>query len=204
MPRIQGFPAVTGYPNTGSGGPGKSTPRIYSPKLNDKFYQYSVLPYIANTDHENEIRGYGDVVYIRNIADVQVTNYVKGEKLTYQRPYTPASELVINKGKNWGCILDQVDQWQSDINYFDVWSEDAAHQIKIQVDTEALADIPSMVSPLNCGQRAGKISQNINMGYPGVPVQITKGTAADYVLECASILDEQNMPEINRWIVIPA
>ncbi|KWT73777.1 hypothetical protein [Candidatus Magnetominusculus xianensis] len=198
------YPAVTGYPQTGSGGPGKGVPRIYSSKLNDKFYQYSVVPYIANTDHENEIRGYGDVVYIRNIADVSVTDYVKGQKLTYERPEAPASELVINKGKNWNCVLDAVDKWQSDINKFDEWSEDAAHQIKVKVDTEVLADVPALVSPLNCGQYAGKVSANIDLGYAGAPVQLTKNNVLDYILQCATVLDEQNIPEVNRWIVIPA
>jgi hypothetical protein len=56
----------------------------------------------------------------------------------------------------------------------------------------------------NQGETAGAKSASIDMGSSGSAVAISKSNALDYVMYCAQILDEQNIPSANRWLVVPA
>ncbi|MBF0516397.1 MAG: hypothetical protein HQK97_04635 [Nitrospirae bacterium] len=194
------FPAVPGYKSLGAG----TIPKEYSPKLEDKFYQKCILPYIANTDHEDEIREQGDKVYIRKIPTVNTFYYTKGMKIDYQRPNVDSTELIIDKGVGWACAIDRVEQWQTDIDYFDVWADDASHQTKIKVELDIFTNIPAMVDPLNQGLTAGNISHDINLGALNTPIQITKNNVLDYILDSGTVCDEYNLPQTGRWLIIPA
>ncbi|MBF0456722.1 MAG: hypothetical protein HQK99_02385 [Nitrospirae bacterium] len=100
--------------------------------------------------------------------------------------------------------LDKVEQWQTDIDYFNVWADDATHQTKIKVELDIFATIPAMVDPLNQGSVAGAISESINLGKPGTPTQITKNNVLDYILDCGTVLDEYNISQTDRWFIMPA
>jgi len=56
----------------------------------------------------------------------------------------------------------------------------------------------------NKGATAGRISQDINLGAGGAPVQLTAATVLDLLIDAGTVLDEQNVPETGRWIVLPA
>jgi hypothetical protein len=42
------------------------------------------------------------------------------------------------------------------------------------------------------------------MGDAGAPVDVSKTNILDVIVDCGSVLDEQNVPDDQRWIVIPA
>jgi hypothetical protein len=56
----------------------------------------------------------------------------------------------------------------------------------------------------NTGLTAGAISSSYNMGTLAAPVQITKSNVLEYIIDAMTILDEQNVPESGRWLVIPS
>ncbi|MBF0555674.1 MAG: hypothetical protein HQK96_14180 [Nitrospirae bacterium] len=199
------FPRTSGYPDYSSTGAMKFDRALWSGKLIKKFYRTSVIPFIANIDYEGEIMEQGDLIYIRAVPDITIRDYVKGQKIEYERPETgPALDLVIDKGKYFAFSCDDVDKWQSDLDLLELWSSDASIQLKLVVDSDILSSIPASVDPLNAGITAGAISMNINLGRSGAPVQITKSNVLDYIIDCATILDERNVPETDRWLVIPA
>jgi len=43
----------------------------------------------------------------------------------------------------------------------------------------------------------------VSLGSAGDPVKLTKEEMLDIIFECGRILDEQRVPEENRWIQIP-
>lgn len=209
-----GLPVATGgtnYSSSASGAPGaviaagtsKFIPQIWSSKLVQKFYKATVFGEIANTDYEGEIKQYGDEVIIRTIPDITVNDYVKGQALTYQAPNSTATNLLINKGKYFAFEAKKVDVIQSDLNLINMWSEDGAEQMKIAIDTDVLAAIPSQVAAANAGNTAGLISGNFNLGSDTTPLAITKTNVLDTLVDYGTVLDEQNIPESNRWVVIP-
>lgn len=93
---------------------------------------------------------------------------------------------------------------QSDINYLDKWSDDAAQQLKIAIDTAVLTGIVGDADSNNKGATAGKISGNIDMGSTGSPVEISKANALDVLVEANQCMTEQDVPETDRFVVLPA
>ncbi|MEF4262401.1 hypothetical protein U9Z10_23485, partial [Escherichia coli] len=51
---------------------------------------------------------------------------------------------------------------------------------------------------------AGRISANINLGIAETPVSITKANVIDYLVDMGTVMDEANVPETGRKLVIPA
>ena len=195
-----GFPTQGGVPSYS----GTFTPEIWSSKLQVKYYDASVLAAISNTDYEGEIKQQGDKVKIRTKPTLQINDYSIGQTLINQRPTSTNIELLIDKGKYWSAIIDDIQAIQNDIDAMNEWSADAAEQMKIVLDTDVLAGIAPDVATANKGATAGRISANINMGATSAPVGVTKANVIDHILDHGLVLDEQNVPETGRFIVIPA
>jgi hypothetical protein len=92
------------------------------------------------------------------------------------------------------------------------FSEDAAEQMKIVIDSDVLDTISAdyanveTIPAANQGATAGVISGSYNLGAAAstAPVQITKANVLEYIVDCGSVLDEQNVPETGRWLLIPS
>jgi hypothetical protein len=194
------FPVAQGVPSLS----GTYIPEIWSGKLLEKFYKATVFAQIANTDYEGEISEYGDKVYIRTVPDIVISEYQKGMSLDVQNPESDNVELLIDKGYYYNVNISDVDKKQSDINFMDAWGQDAAEQMKVKIDYKILNDIYGDVDASNAGTTAGKISSGINLGTTGSPVEVTKSNVIDVLVQAGQVLDEQNVPETDRWAVIPA
>jgi hypothetical protein len=180
-------------------------PELWSGKIIEKFYDATVLAAVANTDYEGEITAYGDKVTIRTKPSIAINDYTAYTALTTETPSSAVVELLIDQGKYWSTALDDVMEIQSDLDHFSLWADDASEQMKIEIDTDVLAGIPAGVSANNQGATAGVQSgTSLNLGVAATPVVITKATAIDKIIECGQILDENNIPETGRWIIIPA
>jgi hypothetical protein len=187
---------------------GTYIPEIWSGNLIVKFYQATVFTAIANTDYEGEITSAGDKVIIRTVPDITIRKYKIGQSLNYERPQSGNVELLIDKGNYYAVAINDVEKKQADINYVDKWAEDAAEGMKIAVDTDVLGDVPGDVDSDNTGASAGAISGAVDLGAAGTDgsdaVSLSKTTIVDKVVECGQVLDEQNIPQSNRWFVLPA
>jgi len=194
------FPVAAGGANYS----GNFIPEIWSSKLVENFYDASVLTAISNTDYEGEIKAHGDKVQIRLTPEVTVRPYQKGMNLTVERPDKPKITLEIDQGEYFACIEDDVDKVQADINLMDEWSKDASEKMKLAIDAKVLTNILPDISTSNMGATAGRISQSINLGSAGAPVQVTKTNVLDLLVDAGTVLDEANAPESGRFLIIPA
>jgi hypothetical protein len=214
------FPLATGattpaiYP-AGSSGNGLAAagfiPEIWSGKLVEKFYDTTVLAAISNTDYEGEIKNKGDKVKIRTKPTITIRDYRADGVLGVDRPVGSTIELNIDQGKYFSLILDDVMEKQSDLDNLGMWADDASEQFKITVDTEVLAGILGQANSLNRGASAGRISQDINLGVTSTPLSLIAGDTTggdvgvlDAILRMGQVLDEQNIPETGRWLIMPA
>lgn len=193
---------ASGYPQY-SGAPNRFIPEVWSGKLLVKFYAALSLNEIANTDYEGEIKDVGDKVYIRTIPTITISDYTKGMTLSVENPQSTATELTINKAKYFNFICDDIDKYQSDIKLMNEWSNDAGMQMKITIETAIWADIYSSADSNNYGTTAGLKTGAFNLGTTGAPIAITKTNIIDYLIDLETVLDEQNVPEENRWVLIP-
>jgi len=176
---------------------------IWSTKLLVKFYNETIFSVISNMKYEGEIKSQGDTVKIRNTPTVAIKDYTKGQTLETEHLQTSVIDLEINKAKYWRFLAEDVDTVQSNIDYVEDWTRDAAKQLNITIDLEILGDIYDDAHASNQGLTAGVNSGAFNMGVSGSPLQITKSTIVDKIIEMGAILDEQNVPVSDRFLLLP-
>lgn len=199
------IPSAAGVPQNS----GILIPEIWSGKMLTKFYASTVLGSIANTDYEGEIKSEGDKVIIRTVPDIEINDYVKGQTLTIQHAESGKIILPIDRAKYWNFHVDDIDKFQSDLPFFEKWSDDASNQLKIRWDREALGEIYVDAHADNRGATAGKESASINLGAAG-STNIVVGNATgnvsptDFLTRIGQCLDEQDVPENDRFAIIPA
>jgi hypothetical protein len=194
---------VAGHPNYDSTGASKFIPQLWSKKMAKKFYNKTVLTYISNNDHEGEIKGFGDEVEVRGIPDITIGNYQKGMTLNIQHPESTATSLKINKGKYYNIYLDDVDKVQSDLPLLNQWTEAAAKDNGVSIDTDVLGNIYSDAHASNCGATAGAITASFNLGATGAPVQITATNILDRIIDCGTVLGENKVDDTDCWMIVP-
>ena len=183
---------------------GTFIPEIWSTKLLTKFYMNTVWKEIANTDYEGEIQSFGDKINIRTRPNITIRDYVKGAGLTYEDPTSPNVELLIDQGKYFAFNLYDVDKRQSDIKLMNEWGDDGSEQMKIAVDGDILGSIYADAAAENSGATAGKISGDIDLGTAAAPLTLTKNNIVDQIVDYGVVLDEQDRPESDRYVVLPA
>ena len=188
---------------SGNAATGSFIPEIWSGKLIEKFYAATVLAAIANTDYEGEIRNMGDKVKIRTKPTITIRAYTTDQSLVVERPSSSTVELNISSAYYFNEVLGDVFELQVDLNLLSMWADDASEQLKITIDTAVLGILNAGVNASNLGSTAGKISGNIDLGAAGAPAVLTPSTVLNYIVDMGTVLDEQNIPETGRWLVIP-
>jgi len=186
-------------------------PSIWSGKLIEKFYDATVLAAISNTDYEGEITNFGEKVIIRTKPTITINDYTVDMPLAVERPAGNIVELPIDKGKYFNNVLDDVMEVQADLNLLSMWADDASEQMKIKIDTDVLGGIVADVSADNSGAAAGRLSGDVALGVTTAPVVLVprapdtgETEVIDLITRLGQVLDEQNIPETGRWLVLPA
>jgi hypothetical protein len=187
---------------------GSFIPTLWSAKLNQKFYKSTVFGEIANTSYEGEISGLGDKVVINNRPDITISDYQVGTSLSYQVPAPSTVELPIDRAKYFAFQVNDVVEHQSQPKLMDMFSDDAAMQMKIAIDTSVLLGTATKqgiwndVPAANQGATAGAISGGYNLGTASAPITLTASNVLATLTALAGVLDEQNIPETERWLLI--
>jgi hypothetical protein len=150
-------------------------------------------------------------VKIRTKPTVTIRDYRADGLLGLDRPTGSSIELYIGTGKYFSLALDDVMEIQSDLNVLSMWSDDAAQQLKIVVDQDVLGGIVNQMAAANQGTAAGVITASLNLGVKSTPLSVVGRNAGvgqieliDVLLRMGQVLDEQNIPEVGRWVVMPA
>ncbi|MDB2618470.1 hypothetical protein N9X96_00275 [bacterium] len=158
-------------------------PEVFSKLLQAKFYKQSVLPAISNTDYEGEISGQGDKVVIRTVPAVTINDYagtVSNQELT-----TAKVEMLIDKAKYYSFKIDDVLAAQADINMLEAASSDAAEGMRVAVESDVMSSVITGATTI------------------GAQTTITASNVLGEILELSTALDNLNIPEEGRFIVLP-
>jgi hypothetical protein len=131
-----------------------------------------------------------------------VSPYTVGGGLTYQAPTPDVQELVIDQGKYFAFQINDVLEYQAKPNLIDTFSTDAAEQMRIAIDSNVIYNTFSGAVAANKGATAGVKSASYNMGTDLAPITLSASNVLQKILEMASVLDEQNVPPSDRWLVI--
>jgi len=182
---------------------GTFIPELWSLNILVKFYAACVLYDIANTDYEPEIKKHGDIIHVRQTPDVTIRDYVKGGTTVMEDLDADVVDLTIDRGKYFFFKIDDVDKYQSDLDLMSDWADEAAQRMKITIDTDVLGTVYGQAHASNQGLTAGAINSDIVLGTTAAPLTITKANVLDVLVDYGTVLDEQNVPETDRWLVIP-
>lgn len=198
------FPAASGVPDYGPGGGIDYDPIVFSGRLVEKFYKTTVFGEIALTAYEGEISGKGSQVTIRTVPDITITDYEIGALAAPEYPESPSVILSIDNGKAFNFVINTVTARQSDLDLAGMFAQDGSIKLKIAADADMLANIYADVAASNQGAHAGVISGDINLGTVLNPLTITPDNVVDWLVNLGQVLDEQNVPNEGRWVVLPA
>ena len=157
-------------------------PEIFSKLLQAKFYKQSVLPAISNTDYEGEISGQGDKVTIRTVPAVTIGDYAGS--ITTQELTTAKVELLIDKAKYYSFEVQDILKAQSNIDLLEGASGDAAEGMRVAVETDVLAGVVTGATTI------------------GSQTTITASNVLTSILSMSTALDNLNIPEEGRFIVV--
>ena len=152
---------------------GSFIPALWSGKLAQKFYAATVFGEIANTDWQGDITGMGDTVIINTIPSITINSYSVGQNLAYEVPAPSTITLVINKGKYFGVNVNNVLELQAKPKLMDMFTNDAAMQMKIQIDKDILYTNFNQGDAANQGATAGAISGAYNLGIDTAAITLT-------------------------------
>lgn len=181
---------TTSVARTGSNLPnGNFLPDIWSKKLQAKFYKQTVFGAIANRDWEGEIKGQGAQVQIRVRPTVTISNYEVNSALNYQDLTDSKITLSISEAKYYAFKVDDIDVAQSNIKIINECTFDASRQMAIAIDADVLGGTYAS---------AGKTISSAAVG------SATDGaTVLQWINSIAVVLDQNNVPDTERWLVVP-
>ena len=155
----------------------------------DKALVYAGAP-CANRDYEGDISEFGDTVHITSIEDPTISDYTRNEDLDDAEALTDEEQLLhIDQAKSFNFQIDDID--------------------KAQVRNAGGAmDEAARRAAFGLRDKADQFSASIMAAQAGRNLGVIDATTAtnvyDEVLVPAGVaLDEANVPEELRWIVLP-
>lgn len=181
---------------------GTFIPSFWSSKLAQKFYASTVFGEIANTDWQGEISGMGDQVIINTIPTITINAYEIGQNLAYEVPAPSTISLTIDKGKYFALNVNSVLEYQSKPKLMDMFTTDAAQQMKISIDKDVMYGTFNQGAAANQGATAGEVSGSYNLGTDAAPVTLTAANILENITKLSSVLDEANVPEEGRFLIM--
>lgn len=164
-------------------------PEVWSLKLLKIFNKKVVMKSLVNTDYEGEIKKAGDTVNCRKFGDVSIGNYTRDNAITFQNLTSSLEQMTITTQKYFAFTVDDLDDAQADIKIMEGYSSRAAIAIRDVVDTSLLAHY------------ADTDAANI-LGSAAAPITLTKDNIHDYFLEMGQYIDDQNVEEEGRNVVV--
>ena len=197
------FNRAAGYNNLPSG---NFTPEIFSQKVLKFFRRASVAEDITNTDYAGEIENYGDTVRIIKEPTITVSAYSRGSTVNPQDLADDQTTMVVDQANAFAFKIDDIEERQSHVNFEALATSSGAYSLKRKYDgniLQAIADGAGIAGADDASLTGGLTSTNTALGTAGTPIAIhtTQDNAVNLMLEMAKELDEQSVPEENRWFV---
>ena len=147
---------------------------------------------VINRDYEGDVKGKGDTVRITAHGPVTIGNYVKATGLSDPEELDDASTtLEIDTAKYFNFRIEDVDKAQMNVKLMESATRDAAYQLADVADQIIVAQMV-----LGAGNAVG--ADGTDKIFDG-----TTDIVTEEILEVKQKLDEANVPNEGRWIVLP-
>lgn len=161
-------------------------PELWSANIMLELQKNLVYGSAVNRDYEGDIANYGDTVHITGIANISIGNYKAHTDIAIEQATgRDAGELVIDQSKYFAFEIDDVEKRQAMNNLTAAYSQDAAYKLRDLAD-QYLA-----------GLMEADAKSKLNTA-----VVATATKAYDTIVDLATALDKQNVPDAGRWVIV--
>ena len=198
------FGSAAGYGNLPSG---NFTPQIFSQKVLKFFRRASVAEDITNTDYTGEIENFGDTVNIIKEPTITVSQYTRGSVVNTQNLADDQITLTVDQANAFAFKIDDIEERQSHINFEALATSSGAFSLKRKYDAnvlQAISDGAGIAGADDASLSGGLTTTNTSLGTASSPINVeTDDAGINLMLLMARVLDDQSVPEENRWFVAP-
>ncbi|MEO1945091.1 MAG: hypothetical protein ABGY11_12390 [Candidatus Thioglobus sp.] len=179
-------PAVAGQTNS------SWLPEVFSKKVQVAFRKSAVAEAICNTDYMGEIAQFGDTVNIIKEPQISVNSYTRDATLSSTNLTDEELVLQVDQAKYFQFEVDDLEARFSHVNWQQIASDNAAYKLKDAFDSNVLSAAVTGATTNTYGTSA-------------VPIDTGHGTSEvdplNVLARLARQLDDNNVPEENRWVV---
>ena len=187
------FNSASGHNNLPSG---NFTPQIFSQKVLKFFRRASVVEDITNTDYYGEIENFGDTVKIIKEPTLTISSYARGAVINPQDLADDQITMTVDQANAFAFKIDDIEERHSHVNFEALATSSGAFSLKRAYDASVLQVMTD-----------GAGITGTNIGTAGSPVDITgsgnEDVAVNLLMTMARELDDNSVPEENRWFVAP-
>lgn len=198
------FGTAAGYGNLPSG---NFAPQIFSQKVLKFFRRASVAEDITNTDYTGEIENFGDTVNIIKEPTITVSSYTRGSVVNTQNLADDQITLTVDQANAFAFKIDDIEERHSHVNFEALATSSGAFSLKRKYDAnvlQALSDGAGLAGADDASLSGGLTTTNTSLGTASSPINVeTDDAGINLMLLMARVLDDQSVPEENRWFVAP-
>ncbi len=161
-----------------------SIPVIYSGKVLEELEKAQVYAHVARKDFEGEL-SVGDRIIIRGYGDPSVGTY-NGSNITWENIVDSAIQLDITEANYTAIKIEDIDKFQSDIEYMNRMAKKSAYKLSDLVDTTL----------------AGLYSESAHDAVV-TDASVDVDTVISGLTEMHTAMAEENIPESDMWVIVP-
>ena len=198
------FGTAAGYANLPSG---NFAPQIFSQKVLKFFRRASVAEDITNTDYTGEIENFGDTVNIIKEPTITVSSYTRGSVVNTQNLADDQITLTVDQANAFAFKIDDIEERHSHVNFEALATSSGAFSLKRKYDAnvlQTLSDGAGIAGADDASLSGGLTTTNSALGTASAPINVeTDDAGINLMLLMARVLDDQSVPEENRWFVAP-
>ncbi len=162
-------------------------PQVWSARLLEHLDKVHVYAGLMNRDYEGDIRAFGDTVHINQIGSITINDYTGADLADPEELDSKQMDLVIDQAKYFNFQIRDIDNVQSNPKLVDAAMQRASYGINDVVDNYLAGLL-----------LAGAAQENVMTAE-----NLTSETAYDYLVDLGVRLNENNVPMLGRWVVVP-
>jgi hypothetical protein len=198
------FDSAAGYGNLPSG---NFAPQIFSQKVLKFFRRASVAEDITNTDYTGEIENFGDTVNIIKEPTITVSSYTRGSTVNTQDLADDQITLTVDQANAFAFKIDDIEERHSHVNFEALATSSGAFSLKRKYDAnvlQSLANGAGIAGADDASISGGLTTTESTLGTASAPINVEADDAGiNLMLLMARLMDDQSVPEENRWFVAP-
>ena len=198
------FDSASGYNNLPSG---NFAPQIFSQKVLKFFRRASVAEDITNTDYTGEIENFGDTVNIIKEPTITVSSYSRGSVVNTQDLADDQITLTVDQANAFAFKIDDIEERHSHVNFEALATSSGAFSLKRKYDAnvlQTLANGAGIAGADDASISGGLTTTESTLGTAAAPINVEADDAGiNLMLLMARLMDDQSVPEENRWFVAP-